>query len=75
MFKIIPILMGVIISYIAALIFNARAGTTQTAPPFFLLPTSQTLPGRRTGIFPLQIHLSAILVMAPIALATMMDTL
>ena len=68
MFKIIPILMGVIISYIAALIFNADGSA--------LLSFTDIANASWVGVpaFSLcKFNLSAILVMAPIALATMME--
>ena len=78
MFKIIPILMGVIISYIAALIMNAcgvtisdGAGGVKPLMDFTAVAQASIL-----GLPPFQIakfDLTAILVMAPIALATMME--
>lgn len=74
MFKIIPILMGVIISYIAALIFNAMGMTN--ADGSALLSFTDIANASWVGVpaFSLcKFNLSAILVMAPIALATMME--
>ena len=74
MFKIIPILMGVVISYAAALIMNA-AGMTNADGSAILDFTSAAKAGL-IGLPPFQIcrfDLTAILVMAPIAIATMME--
>ncbi|MGI5962820.1 MAG: uracil-xanthine permease family protein [Lawsonibacter sp.] len=78
MFKIIPILMGVVISYIAALIMNAcgvtvldSAGNAVPLIDFTAVQQASFL-----GLPPFQFakfDLTAILVMAPIALATMME--
>ncbi|MBQ3309496.1 uracil-xanthine permease [Candidatus Saccharibacteria bacterium] len=68
MIKIIPILMGVIVSYIVALILNAAGVIT--------LDFTQVAEARLIGLPPLQLAkfgLSAILIMAPISLATMME--
>ena len=78
MFKIIPILMGVVVSYIAALIMNA-CGVTVTdangvAQP--LIDFTSVAQASMFGLPPIQMakfDISAILVMAPIALATMME--
>ena len=74
MFKIIPILMGVVVSYIAALIMNACGVTVLNA-------AGEAIPlidfeASILGLPPFQMakfDLTAILVMAPIALATMME--
>lgn len=74
MFKIIPILMGVVISYIAALIMNA-AGMTN-ADGSAILSFSAISSAGWIGIPHFQIakfDLTAILVMAPIAIASMME--
>lgn len=76
MFKIIPILMGVIISYCAALIFNALGMTN--ADGSAILDFSNIAAASWVGVPAFSIckfNISAILVMAPIALATMMNTL
>jgi len=79
MFKIIPILMGVVVSYVVALLMTAAGMTNPDGsailnftavaeasfvglPPFLTNPTSWA-----------RFDVSAILVMAPIALATMME--
>ena len=74
MFKIIPILMGVIISYVAALIFNALGMTN--ADGSAILDLTNIASAAWVGIpeFSLcKFNISAILVMAPIALASMME--
>ena len=74
MFKIIPILMGVIISYCAALIFNALGMTN--ADGSAILDFSNIAAASWVGVPAFSIckfNISAILVMAPIALATMME--
>lgn len=74
MFKIIPILMGVVISYAAALILNA-IGMTNADGSAILSFTGVQSAGW-VGLPPFQLckfDLTAILVMAPIALATMME--
>ena len=74
MFKIIPILMGVIISYVAALIFNALGMTN--ADGSAILDFTNIASAAWVGIpeFSLcKFNISAILVMAPIALASMME--
>ena len=74
MFKIIPILMGVVISYIAALIMHF-AGMTN-ADGSAILNFSQAATDAVVGLPPFQLckfDLTAILVMAPIAIATMME--
>ena len=74
MFKIIPILMGVVISYAVAVIMNA-IGLTNPDGSAILDFTSVSSAGL-VGIPPIQIckfDVTAILVMAPIAIATMME--
>ena len=74
MFKIIPILMGVVISYAVAVIMNA-VGLTNPNGSAILDFTSVASAGL-VGIPPIQIckfDVTAILVMAPIAIATMME--
>ncbi len=74
MFKIIPILMGVIISYGAALVLNAVGITNPDGSAILNFTGVQA--ASWVGLPPFQIckfDLTAILVMAPIALATMME--
>ena len=74
MFKIIPILMGVLISYGLALILNA-AGVTN-ADGSAILDFSRVATAGFVGLPPFEIckfHLTPILIMAPIALASMME--
>ena len=74
MFKIIPILMGVVISYIAAIIFNAAGMLNADGSP--ILNFAPIAEASWVGVPPFIIakfDLTAILVMAPIALATMME--
>ena len=74
MFKIIPILMGVVISYCCALIMNA-AGMTNVDGSAILDFTNATQ-SSLIGFAPLRLckfDITAILVMAPIAIATMME--
>ncbi len=74
MFKIIPILMGVAISYIFALIFNA-AGMTN-ADGSAILDLASVASANAVHIQPFMIakfDITAILVMAPIAIASMME--
>ena len=74
MFKIIPILMGVVISYGAALILNAVGMTNADGSAILNFAGVQS--ASWVGLPPFQIckfDLTAILVMAPIALATMME--
>lgn len=74
MFKIIPILMGVAVSYVAALIFNALGMTN--ADGSAILDFAKIAKADWVGIPNFAIckfNLSAILVMAPIALASMME--
>ena len=74
MFRIIPILMGVVISYVAAVILNA-AGMTN-ADGSAIISFANVAVADWVGLPPFQIckfDITAILVMAPIALATMME--
>ncbi len=74
MFKIIPILLGVVISYIAAIIMNAFGMVN--ADGSAILSFASVAEAGWLGLPPLQIakfDLSAILVMAPIAIAAMME--
>lgn len=74
MFKIIPILMGVVISYVLALILNAVGMTN--ADGSAILNFSEVASASIVGLPPFQLckfNLTAILVMAPIALASMME--
>ena len=74
MFKIIPILMGVVISYAAALILNAVGMTNADGSAILNFAGVQS--AGWVGLPPFQLckfDLTAILVMAPIALATMME--
>ena len=74
MFRIIPILMGVVISYAVALIMNAIGITNPDGSA--ILDFSSTAAASWVGLpdfFICKFDLTAILVMAPIALATMME--
>lgn len=74
MFKIIPILMGVMISYLVALIFNAMGMTN--ADGTAILDFAATTSASFVQLQPFQLckfDVTAILVMAPIAIATMME--
>lgn len=74
MFKIIPILMGVVISYLFAIVFNA-AGMTN-ADGSAILNFSKVASAKYVALQPFQwckFDVTAILVMAPISLATMME--
>ena len=74
MFKIIPILMGVVISYAVALIMNACGITNPDGSA--ILSFSSVASAGWVGLPPFQIckfDITAILVMAPIAIATMME--
>ena len=78
MFKIIPILMGVVVSYIAALIMNACGVTVLNAAgeAIPLIDFTAVREASILGLPPFQMakfDLTAILVMAPIARATMME--
>lgn len=74
MFKIIPILMGVVISYVVALIMNAFGITNPDGSA--ILNFASVSEAAWVGLPHFQIckfDLTAILVMAPIAIATMME--
>ena len=74
MFKIIPILMGVVISYAVALLMNMIGITNPDGSA--ILDFSAIASAGMVGIPPIQIckfDVTAILVMAPIAIATMME--
>jgi len=74
MFKIIPILMGVVISYVAAIIMNACGMTN--ADGSAILNFTGIASANWVGLPPFTLakfDITAILVMAPIALATMME--
>ncbi|MBO5372431.1 MAG: uracil-xanthine permease [Lachnospiraceae bacterium] len=74
MFKIIPILMGVVISYVAALIMNACGMTNPDGSA--ILNFANVAAADWVGMPPFELckfDITAILVMAPIALATMME--
>ena len=74
MFKIIPILMGVVISYVVAIILDA-CGVTN-ADGSAILNFGSVAAADWVGLPPFQLckfDITAILVMAPIALATMME--
>ena len=74
MFKIIPILMGVVISYVVAVVLNAIGFTNPDGSA--IIDFSNIATAAWVGIPPFQIckfDITAILVMAPIALATMME--
>ena len=74
MLKIIPILLGVVISYIFALIFNA-AGMTN-ADGSAILDFTSVAAANAVSVQPFvwcKFDITAILVMAPIAIATMME--
>ncbi|MBP3352424.1 MAG: uracil-xanthine permease [Lachnospiraceae bacterium] len=74
MFRIIPILMGVVISYVAAIILNACGMTN--ADGSAILNFGGVAAADWVGLPPFifcKFDITAILVMAPIALATMME--
>lgn len=74
MFKIIPILMGVVISYVVAVILNACGITNPDGSA--ILNFSSVASASWVGIPAFQIckfDITAILVMAPIAIASMME--
>ncbi len=74
MFKIIPILLGVVISFTVALIMHACGLTNPDGSAIFDFTSVQS--ASWVGLPPFQIckfNITAILVMAPIALATMME--
>ncbi len=73
-FKILPILMGVVISYVCALIFQAIGITNADGSAILDFTTVQQ--AAYVGVpdfFICKFNISAILVMAPIAIATMME--
>ena len=74
MFRIIPILLGVVISYAAALIMQAAGLTNPDGSA--ILNFTEVASASWVGLPPFQLckfNLTAILVMAPIALAAMME--
>ena len=74
MFKIIPILMGVVISYAVALVMHFCGMSNPDGTP--ILNFAQVASSSVIGLPPFQLckfDLTAILVMAPIAIATMME--
>ena len=74
MFKIIPILMGVVVAYVAAAVMNACGLTNPDGTA--ILSFASVGAANWVGIPPFQLckfDITAILVMAPIALATMME--
>lgn len=74
MFRIIPILLGVVISYAAALIMHTAGLTNPDGSA--ILNFTEVASASWVGLPPFQLckfNLTAILVMAPIALATMME--
>ncbi|MBR6236095.1 MAG: uracil-xanthine permease [Spirochaetales bacterium] len=80
MIKIIPILLGVVISYIIALIANAFGATTASGAP--LIDFSAVSGAKIIGLQPMftnfkgtifKFDITSILVMAPIAIASMME--
>ncbi|MCR5580803.1 MAG: uracil-xanthine permease family protein [Pseudobutyrivibrio sp.] len=74
LFKILPILMGVVISYVCAIIFNAMGMTNADGSAIldFTVVNEAAWVGLPDFIL-CKFNLSAILVMAPIAIATMME--
>ena len=74
MFKIIPILMAVVISYIVALIMNALGVTAADGSPLLnFAPIAEAKIVGLPDFFIAKFDLTAILVMAPIAIASMME--
>jgi len=80
MIKIIPILLGVVVSYLVALIANAFGATNASGAP--LIDFSAVAGAKVIGLQPMftnmkgtifKFDLTAILVMAPIAIASMME--
>lgn len=74
MFRILPILMGVVISYLCAVVFNAMGMTN--ADGSAILDFTVVKEAAWVGLpqfFLCKFNISAILVMAPIAIATMME--
>lgn len=74
MFKIIPILMGVVISYLVALIFNGVGMTNVDGSAIFDFSSIAAAEWvQLPPFFWCKFDITAILVMAPIAIATMME--
>ena len=74
MFKIIPILMAVVISYVVALIMNALGVTAADGSPLLnFAPIAEASFVGLPDFFIAKFDLTAILVMAPIAIASMME--
>lgn len=74
MFKIIPILMGVVVSYVFALILNAFGVTNPDGSAIFSFTSIASSDWIGIPKFQfMKFDLSAILVMAPIAIASMME--
>ena len=74
MFKIIPILLGVVISYVFALVLHGLGFTNPDGSAIF--DFTNVVNASFVGLPPFQLpkfNITAILVMAPIALATMME--
>ena len=74
MFKIIPILLGVVISYVFALVLHGLGFTNPDGSAIF--DFTNVVNASIVGLPPFQLpkfNLTAILVMAPIAIATMME--
>ncbi len=74
MFKIIPILMGVVISYVCALLMNAAGMTNADGSPILVFEAVKS--AKMIGLPPFvfaKFDITAILVMAPIAIASMME--
>ncbi len=74
LFKIIPILMGVVVAYVAALIMQALG--MSNADGSAIIDGTQIAQSSIVGLPPFvlaKFNLSAILVMAPIAIASMME--
>jgi len=80
MIKIVPILLGVVVSYLVALIANAFGATNASGAP--LIDFSAVAGAKVIGLQPMftnfkgtvfKFDLTAILVMAPIAIASMME--
>ena len=75
MFRIIPILMGVVIAYVCAVVFQSMLGMTN-ADGSAIINYAQIAESNWLGLPPFivaKFDISAILVMAPIAIATMME--
>lgn len=74
MFRIIPILMGIIISYVAALIMNAAGMTNADGSTILNFAGAASAP--LIGVpdfFVCKFNITAVLAMAPIAIASMME--